>query len=205
MIIMIIITNIIMVVVMVISMIISMVIVIIMFIIGVIIIMLIIIIDIIFIFIIIMFIIVSSSSSSSSSSGSSSSSLPERREAPRRCREIRISDNSVDLRCCFLSGALFGWHYLSNATCLICHTASCVLCAVYSVKDHHDLLDCSPLLKNTCVRQVVLDKWFPLNSETLLKGLPWRLGDCDSDKNKYRRVPTPLRSTSCYSVACYVI
>ena len=29
-------------------------------------------------------------------------------------------------------------------------------------KDHRALLHYSPLLKKTCVRQVVLDKWFPL-------------------------------------------
>ena len=42
------------------------------------------------------------------------------------------------------------------------NTASFVVCAVYGVKDHHDLQIYSPLLKKTCVRQVVLDKWFPL-------------------------------------------
>ena len=30
------------------------------------------------------------------------------------------------------------------------------------IKDHHSLPRYSPLLKKTCVRQVVLDKWFPL-------------------------------------------
>ena len=30
------------------------------------------------------------------------------------------------------------------------------------IKDHHQLLHGSPVLKNTCVRQVVLDKWLPL-------------------------------------------
>ena len=45
--------------------------------------------------------------------------------------------------------------YLSNP-------ASSVLCAVYSVKDHHILQIGSPLLRTTCVRQVVLDKWLPL-------------------------------------------
>ena len=44
-------------------------------------------------------------------------------------------------------------------------TASFVcVCAVYSVKDQHNLPNCLPLLRKTCVRQVVLDKWFPLNS-----------------------------------------
>ena len=28
----------------------------------------------------------------------------------------------------------------------------------------------SPLLKNTCVRQVVLDKWFPLTKKEALSG-----------------------------------
>ena len=44
------------------------------------------------------------------------------------------------------------------------NTASLVLWVVYSVKNHHDSLKCLRLssLKKTCVRQVVLDKWFPL-------------------------------------------
>ena len=54
-----------------------------------------------------------------------------------------------------------GWHYLSNA-------ASLVLCAVYSVKDHHNLQDDSPVLKKTCVRQEVLDEWLPLSAAPLL-------------------------------------
>ena len=37
-----------------------------------------------------------------------------------------------------------------------------VLCVFLSVKDHHELLHSSPRLKNTCVRQVVSDKWFPV-------------------------------------------
>ena len=43
--------------------------------------------------------------------------------------------------------------YLSN-------TASFVVCKFCCVKDHK-LLKYSPRLKNTCVRQVVLDTWFP--------------------------------------------
>ena len=50
---------------------------------------------------------------------------------------------------------------LGGSTCLM-HTASFVLRAVYSVKDHLNLTKYSPLLKKTCVRQVVSDKWFPL-------------------------------------------
>ena len=53
-----------------------------------------------------------------------------------------------------------GWHYLSNATCLIRPRSFYV--SVCRVKEHRNVLHCSPLLKNTCVRQVVLDKWFPL-------------------------------------------
>ena len=37
-----------------------------------------------------------------------------------------------------------------------------VSCVLRRVEDHHTLLHCSPRLKKTCVRQVVLDKWFPL-------------------------------------------
>ena len=58
--------------------------------------------------------------------------------------------------------ALIGWHYLSNATCLM--RPRLFLCVVYSVKEHHqtNVLHVSPHLKNICVRQVVLDEWFPL-------------------------------------------
>ena len=45
--------------------------------------------------------------------------------------------------------------YLSDA-------ASFVLCVFCRVKDHHKLLHYSSLLKKTCVKQVVLDKWLPL-------------------------------------------
>ena len=45
-----------------------------------------------------------------------------------------------------------GWHYLSNATCRM--KASFVLCVFRRVKDRHNLLRYSPLLKKTSVRQV---------------------------------------------------
>ena len=51
--------------------------------------------------------------------------------------------------------ALLVERYLSNA-------ALFVLCVLRSVRDHHNLLHYSPRLKKTCVRQVVLDKCFPL-------------------------------------------
>ena len=47
-----------------------------------------------------------------------------------------------------------GWHYLSNATCLT--QASFVACVVCRVKDHHDLLHYSQLLKSTCVRHIYI-------------------------------------------------
>ena len=52
--------------------------------------------------------------------------------------------------------AVLVYRYLSN-------TASFVLCVVRCVKDHYKLLDDCQLLKKSCVRQVVLRKWFPLN------------------------------------------
>ena len=52
--------------------------------------------------------------------------------------------------------------YLSNA-------ASFVLCAAHRVKDHRKLLHCSPRLKKTCVRQVVLDKRFPLTDDSIVR------------------------------------
>ena len=55
-----------------------------------------------------------------------------------------------------------GRHCLSDATPLI--AASFALCVVRRAKDHHILLHYPPPEKpNRCVRQVVLDKRFPLN------------------------------------------
>ena len=51
---------------------------------------------------------------------------------------------------------------------LLSNTASFVEVLVFvHVKDPHNLLEYSPLLKNTRVRQVVLDKWLPLNEALL--------------------------------------
>ena len=55
--------------------------------------------------------------------------------------------------------AVLGWHYLSNATCLL--RPRWFYVSFYSVKDHRDLPFCAPLLKSTCVGQVVLDKIVP--------------------------------------------
>ena len=54
--------------------------------------------------------------------------------------------------------ALLVSSYLSNA-------ASFVLCVCCSrVQDHYNVLHYSPISKKTSVRQVVIDKWLPLNS-----------------------------------------
>ena len=63
----------------------------------------------------------------------------------------------------FKASAASNWVELL-VSCYLSNTASFVLCVVYSVKDHHTLPDCSQLLKNTRVRQVVLDKWLPVNT-----------------------------------------
>ena len=58
--------------------------------------------------------------------------------------------------------------HLGGTTCLTLYlstTASFVLGVFRRVKDHHNSLQYSSLLKNICVRQVVLDKWLPLNKE----------------------------------------
>ena len=62
---------------------------------------------------------------------------------------------------------LLGWHYLSNATRLM--RPRLFYASVRRVKDHRNLLHDSQLLKNNCIRQVVLDKWFPLNHSPCLK------------------------------------
>ena len=52
---------------------------------------------------------------------------------------------------------------MGGATCLtLSNAASLASCLFRRVKDRHNLLHDSPRLKNNCVRQVVLDKWFPL-------------------------------------------
>ena len=54
----------------------------------------------------------------------------------------------------------FGWHYLSNATYRL---GPDLLSTALLVKyGYLILLQYSPLLKKACVRQVVLDEWFPL-------------------------------------------
>ena len=57
---------------------------------------------------------------------------------------------------------LGGTTYLSDATCLIRPRLFYVF--VCRVKEHHNVLHSSPLLKKACVRQVVLvlGKWFSL-------------------------------------------
>ena len=54
-------------------------------------------------------------------------------------------------------------HYLSNTSCLIrprlCYALLTVPRIAIICKRY------SPLLKKVCVRQVVLDKWFPLNND----------------------------------------
>ena len=54
-----------------------------------------------------------------------------------------------------MCNSLFGWHYVLLVQSYLSNTASFVLCVFRRVKDLHDLLHCSPLSKNTCVRRVV--------------------------------------------------
>ena len=57
---------------------------------------------------------------------------------------------------------------LGGTTCLtllsrcLSNTASFVSCVFRRAKDRHNSLQHSPLMKQVCVRQVVLDKWLPL-------------------------------------------
>ena len=60
-----------------------------------------------------------------------------------------------------IHAAGMGWHYMSKATCLIRPHVFYVFCCC-CVEDRQDLLHDSPRSKKTWVRQVVLDKWFPL-------------------------------------------
>ena len=56
--------------------------------------------------------------------------------------------------------ASFGWHYLSNATCLTRPHSFYALFMEYQ-GSHHNLPNQLSSLKKTCARRVVLDKWFP--------------------------------------------
>ena len=69
---------------------------------------------------------------------------------------------------------------MSNATCLIwphlCYARFVLSRITIPVKDHHILQRCLPLLKKTCVRQVVLDKLFPLSqARSAIHALPREL------------------------------
>ena len=68
---------------------------------------------------------------------------------------VRYPPGGTALRCA-TQHRHFGWHFLSNA--ILSNAASFVLCLFRCVKDHHNLLCVSPLLKKTRVRRVVLEK-----------------------------------------------
>ena len=61
-------------------------------------------------------------------------------------------------------GTVLRWHYVSQATCLM---RPRLFYAFGRVKDHRNLPHYSAHLKKPCVRQVVLDKWFPLRYGTV--------------------------------------
>ena len=65
-----------------------------------------------------------------------------------------------DKRTCSRATCHFGWRHLSNATCPTRSRSFCVFFVVS--RTTINLLHYSSLLKKTCVRQVVLDKWLPL-------------------------------------------
>jgi len=86
----------------------------------------------------------------------------------------------------------FGWHYSSDATHSIRpHSA---VCAPRRVKDRHELLHDSPLfetfLENTCVGQVVLDRWSPLK-DSLIPNVVRHGSECS--KSSSRPTSSPLR------------
>ena len=90
--------------------------------------------------------------------------------------------------------ALLVQGYLSN-------TASVVSCAVYSVKEHHDLQNDSPLLKKLCVRQAVSDKWFTLTSSRLPSKLCTAPGSSGSRARcRVRSSARSLGGTTCLTL-----
>ena len=98
-------------------------------------------------------------------------------------KRLRVweGETCVQRRCGSARGiawvALLVWRYLYNA-------ASCVLYGIAClIQSYLHLLHYSPLLKKTCIRQVVLDKWLPLN------GVSWQ---------------TPHRYTLCIHIYIYI-
>ena len=71
------------------------------------------------------------------------------------------------------------------------NTASFVFCVVRRVKNPHNLLHYSPLLKKACVRQVALDKWFPLNHGGLWWPVDIRAGRRGSKASRSLLSPKP--------------
>ena len=71
------------------------------------------------------------------------------------------------------------------------------LCVFRRVRDHHDLLNCSPLLKNTCVRQVVLDKLFPLIDPSSRRTWCSCRGTTRTSRARTRRTSRHTRGSAC--------
>ena len=63
-----------------------------------------------------------------------------------------------------LSSGHLGWHYLSNATCLMRSHFFSSLRHYLSNAANWTWYIINPLLKKTCLRQVALHEWFPLSS-----------------------------------------
>ena len=77
--------------------------------------------------------------------------------SPRFEEPVKSMPKGVHFGAQYLWVALPVLRYLSDA-------ASFVLSVSRRVKEHHNLPLCSRLLRKTCVRRVVLDKWFPLST-----------------------------------------
>ena len=93
--------------------------------------------------------------------------LPLPLQIPMRCGAMRC--DAMWSRCEIPKTASAAWRKTCRGTWVallvqryVSNMASSVLCDVRCVRDHHKLLLCSQLLKETRVRQVVLDKWFTL-------------------------------------------
>ena len=75
--------------------------------------------------------------------------------------------------------------------------ASLVLCALRRVKDRRILPNHQPRLKNTCVRRVVLDRWFPLILVTCLGRVVEREGAAACQRHEWSEdEQPPLGGTS---------
>ena len=96
---------------------------------------------------------------------------------PYYCNRSHVCSTNCDRSCVFVHPRVGGCRKVRECWVALLvlrylSTSVSFVRAVCRVRDRHNLLCSSPLLKKTGVRQVVLDKWFPLGM--VGKGSGWK-------------------------------